>query len=973
MADAYKPNLTTGFNAGEFTPALAGRVDLDDYKYSARLIENFIPQVQGGLKKFYGTRHIATIPKPNDFVFVPFNGADDPLILVFHDGIVSVICSDKYYDTNLKPNINDCSKLRWTQMNDIIYFAHPDKPPFTIQLLGVNRETQEYEFGSDYVAFKEEPFFPIGWRGNYGYDKDQYVMTSGYKTDTSVKTITISTAGDADSSVAIRMPLPEHLSGIVGSVNVLSSYASAQNVLSAGTTKDPANYTIGATTISLMKRGEPVPVAQRTVGSINELTLGAVDDIKIPNASSGTRTVSRMATTGSYSSILKPGATIKPGSGISSGGVTVSQQPIETVYVSAVSKSISQDDILGVVKSVFPDAKFVGTDIVFTPEPGTAPTDAWSLKITQGASNSEYETPFLYSDYGNGTYSVQNHFDSYEEQGAWASLQTDSYKEFTDTNVEGRYIKFQIESSTTGVAAWAEGITVTQNQIVYSDNSYYRAHSAGKCGAIQPTHKTGSRSDGLIMWEYLHSGTGIAKVVEVVDAHTLRAEVITNLPVVSIKGNSETGQLYRFNHFQWSLFGYKKRYPDNVFFYKGRLGYFTSTVGFGCWVTMSKTDEFDDFGTETYGTLLDTDGITSIITGHSDNNINWLLTGERLYCGSYAGEYAITGAKDGTLTPTNYRCTAVASLGGAKVQALKFKELNLFVGTLSNEIYTISYDYTIDDYVPTNIGLMSTHLLDQYIHHWYALNNNDRNIYFLTEAGTVNILNYVKELKNLGYYRLNLNGDVLEIGSSNAGVVSALYFLVKRGDTYTIEREEHDSPSYSICRHTFNQEAPEDVQIVDFSGEKVYVCDLDTAQFYETEVSDFGIVENRGFKNFLVGLPMYCTFHGQPMTGEKLEGLQQKSIAFNIRLIDSGTFEYGTSHDFNLWHKYKYWQTQSGQQYGSQHALLTGDIKVPVPAGYMTAANKGTGPYPNDTGVALNLRCETPEPFTLLMISNVYV
>ena len=123
----------------------------------------------------------------------------------------------------------------------------------------------------------------------------------------------------------------------------------------------------------------------------------------------------------------------------------------------------------------------------------------------------------------------------------------------------------------------------------------------------------------------------------------------------------------------------------------------------------------------------------------------------------------------------------------------------------------------------------------------------------------------------------------------------------------------------------------------------------------------------------MVGFPMPFEVHGVPSVGRKLEGSQQKSVRFLVRLLDSGAFSYGSSHDFNKWYEYNNWNVAGGQAWDSSHKLMTGDIQLPASFGYMQGQNTADGPYPNDTSVALNVFSDTPEPFNLLMVSSVYV
>jgi hypothetical protein len=421
------------------------------------------------------------------------------------------------------------------------------------------------------------------------------------------------------------------------------------------------------------------------------------------------------------------------------------------------------------------------------------------------------------------------------------------------------------------------------------------------------------------------------------------------------------------------MWGYHQRYPSQVFFFKGRLCFFCPTDGYGCWFQASKTDNFYDFSTESFGQVLDTCAINALVTGHKDNNINWLLSGDRLYCGSYAGEYNIYG--DGvSISPTACIIDPVTSIGGAPVEALRFSGLNLFVGRLSNEIYTIQYDYTTDDYAPDNIGYMSSHLLNEKVRRWVSLNNSDRNIYFNTKQDHVNIINYVKEMKNLGYFRLNLDGDILDLAASDAGPLSAIYFMVERDNKYFLEKAMSDEPNYMLAEVERNYAVLTPTTFPEFADRKVWVKNNDNGQFYYTTIGPNGEFDNPlELLHFSVGLPMSCTIHGQPASGEKLEGLQQKSIRFIVRLREAGDFSYGSSLDFSKTYHYNDWNVVGGQEWNASHNLITGDIQLPSSFGYTVGQNRGTGPYPNDTGVALNLFADTPEPFTLLSVSSIYV
>lgn len=930
MATGYKLDLTTGFNSGEFTPALAGRIDFDDYKFSARLIENLIPEVQGGLKKFYGTAHIQTLDELNDFTLIPFSGAEQPIVLLLHDGILSVIAGDEYYDSDIKISIQDCSKIKYSQQNDIIYCVHPDNPPFTIQYFGFDAEKGQHIFGADNIEFIDEPYFPIGWTGNYNGS----VVVSGNTGTVTIKTNPKSTSG--------RIKLPDAMKGIVGTRNIIPESGLSTDVLSIGTNYDTLVYSLGTTKVEILrKRGSDVSVISTSnIGTEKTLLLGKVE------------------TTTFASSVRPP---------IGGGGTSVSTPSVRCAY-----KEISSNQVLNAIKISFPDAQWAGFDIVVSTAPsGHQVGDEYAVRFTQSESTSEETRPEFTSIRDGVVYTLRNNYPEYIQTGEYSTIDAD-IPEFLDTNVVGRKVKFLLEASETGVEVWSEGLEVLTGKVVYSDNSYYVAKNGGTTGKIQPTHKSGIRSDGVVKWEYIHSGTGTATIVSVDSSTQLTAIVDGYLPVLSL---TPPAGGYIFDTIQWSIWGYKQLYPTQVFFYKNRLGFFCNTDGFGCWLSLSKTDNYLDFATETYGANLDTDAIITPVVGHKNNNVNWVLpAGQRLYFGSASGEYVLYGDNTGAITPINTFITTISSIGGADIKALKFKQLNLFVGSLQNEIYSLSYDYNIDDFVPDNIGYMSSHLLATKVKDWDALNSIDRNIYFITEDKELRIINYISELKKLGYYRLNLNGDVYGVCSSTTGFENSIYFIVKRGEKYFIERADSERPSYMISRRTFLQETPEEVDIQEFAGQKVYIYNESDGQYLLLDFPENGkFTAPESFKNFSIGLPMYCLFHGQALAGEKAETLQQKSVSFTIRLKDSGAFEFGTSHDYNKYYMLDGWSTVAGQKYDEMHKLLTGDIQLPLPQGYMNKANVGNSLYPNDTSVGLNLKMQTPEPFNILLIGAIYV
>lgn len=262
MANSTKVDIATAFNAGELTPALAGRVDFQDYKYGMRFVENFLPEVQGGLKKFYGTRKIAVIAKPDDYVMVPFDALDKPVVLVIHDGAVSVIDGDDYYDTDLTISVAGLKELNWAQSNAIMYFVHPTTAPFSIRCYGRDNDNKLI-FRIEEIGFVDVPYFPVGWDGNFN---------GTITTDGETGTVHL-TAG---STVTLSLKMPDSIANTSGAINVLRGNPVASLVKSIA--NDNYNVTLGATKVQLIRRRNGVETVVTTISTGVQQTVKGVED-----------------------------------------------------------------------------------------------------------------------------------------------------------------------------------------------------------------------------------------------------------------------------------------------------------------------------------------------------------------------------------------------------------------------------------------------------------------------------------------------------------------------------------------------------------------------------------------------------------------------------------------------------------------------------------------------------------------------
>lgn len=137
--------ILTSFNAGEWSPKLEGRVDLEKYSNASRILENFIPQIHGGLEKRQGTRHVLEVKNSaNSTILIPFEFSTeqayvlefgDLYMRVFKDNGV-VLSGPSPYELVTPYAAADVASIQYAQSADVLYLAHPEYAPRKISRTG---------------------------------------------------------------------------------------------------------------------------------------------------------------------------------------------------------------------------------------------------------------------------------------------------------------------------------------------------------------------------------------------------------------------------------------------------------------------------------------------------------------------------------------------------------------------------------------------------------------------------------------------------------------------------------------------------------------------------------------------------------------------------------------------------------------------------------------------------------------------
>lgn len=149
--------IRSSFNAGELSPLLDGRVDVAKYQNGCRVMENFIPTVQGPAVRRAGTRYVAEVKtSANRTWLARFEfSTTQAYVLEFgnlyirfytnHGQLLNLGSPYEVVTPWTTADLTDATdgtfRLSMAQSGDIIYIAHPSYPLQKLSRLGATNWT----------------------------------------------------------------------------------------------------------------------------------------------------------------------------------------------------------------------------------------------------------------------------------------------------------------------------------------------------------------------------------------------------------------------------------------------------------------------------------------------------------------------------------------------------------------------------------------------------------------------------------------------------------------------------------------------------------------------------------------------------------------------------------------------------------------------------------------------------------------
>jgi len=305
----------------------------------------------------------------------------------------------------------------------------------------------------------------------------------------------------------------------------------------------------------------------------------------------------------------------------------------------------------------------------------------------------------------------------------------------------------------------------------YEKNVYKNVSGTAESGVRPPIHTEGVVSDGVILWEYMHSNQGYCKVTSVTNARSATAEVIQTLPEKALKPNKMFAKSY------WGS-GDGYGYPNAISFQQGRL-WFAGTESFPEAVWSSVSDDYNSFKVEY--PVEDNGSISLFLNSNKLSKVEHLFQLGDLIALSTGAEWVIKPQGDSVLTPSSAGYYSQSNVGCSNVRPINIDSKALYMDGTQSRIYDIGYNFESDKYIGEDITIKANHLFRGHsIIDWcYAREPNDL-ILMVRDDGILIGLTYLPTQQVYAYHRHHTDGKIKSICSVMEDNNSKVYMAVER-------------------------------------------------------------------------------------------------------------------------------------------------------------------------------------------------
>lgn len=908
--------IQPSFAAGEISPYVANRVDLDKYKSALLTAQNLVIRPFGGCYRRQGSEFIGRVKyddKPT--ALVAFNaGIDDAYLLEVGYQYIRIWEDGKYTGTELSTPYNNVDNLQFTQSADTMFICSGDYPIQCLQRTAIGWTFKEYEITEPYydsavqTVNKETSFTTPGTytftpqvTGKYtievigaggggagtGVQHYSYI----YGNDGNTATGTIELQGGNGGSGEKKIIIDTLTAGQTYSVTVGAGGKGGKSQYSRRGDAQPTDGTNGGKSSfnNVEAKGGGGGIASKPNGQ-NQSTKGK-DGTSYQGGAKG-------GVSGVCKDIQRNPSQITDGKDGQNGYVRITFSGNNELKPSATSGN---------------DVTITATKDTFTPGMVNS-----HIKLTQQAENQSERIEIQTSSITEETKSIRvGKAWKITTHGTWKGKVTVYHSDDNKTWQEYRSYKSNndqnfTESGTVTTPTWMKAVAVTD-----ADN--------------------GSGKLTVDFSRNPYSNDGTAKITEVVSPTEVKVSVITDF------ANTDKTQVYALS--SWND---DNGYPKMACFFQDRLVLAaTKKEPYSIW--MSRTGDYPNFGIEKVdGGVTDDSAIKADLITRNGFEILHLVPAKDLVILTTGNEWIIEGSS--VITPAKINPRPQTMRGSNTCPPQHIGNRIVHVQRSGKTVRDLGYQYDADNYNGDDLTLLATHLTEGHklVSSAYIQEPNST-LYYVRDDGVLLSLTFIKEQNVFAWSHHTTDGKYKKVASIPNGASDVLYVTVERNGKTYIERFNPDIEA-AVYMDSYITGSGSSIDAPHLIGKTAQVL-ADGTRIQDRVVPENGLVAfGQSFSDITIGLA-YETKIKQP--GPDI-GLKEGTMQARISKINTVVLRVEKSYGGYIGYTFK-GKDMDELRYEDYETLETGDIVQQMPV-----ANIGS-----NTRNHICIKHDEPFPFEL--------
>lgn len=908
--------IQPSFAAGEISPYVANRVDLDKYKSALLTAQNLVIRPFGGCYRRQGSEFIGKV-KYDDrpTALVAFNaGIDDAYLLEVGYQYIRIWEDGKYTGTELSTPYDNVDNLQFTQSADTMFICSGDYPIQCLQRTAIGWTFKEYEITEPYydsatqAVNKETSFTTPGTYtftpqvtgkytveiigaggGGAGTGVQHYSYT--YGGDGNTDTGTIELQGGNGGSGEKKIAIDTLTAGETYSVTIGAGGKGGKSQYSQKGDAKPTDGTGGE------KSSFNSTEAKGGGGGIASKPNGKNQRIEGKNGTSY-QGGAKGGTAGVCKDIQRNPSQITDGKDGQNGYVRITFSGNNELKPSATSGN---------------DVTITATKDTFTPGMVNS-----HIKLTQQAENQSEQIEIQASSITEETKSIRvGKAWKITTHGTWKGKVTVYHSDDNKTWQEYRSYKSNndqnfTESGTVTTPTWMKAVAVTD-----ADN--------------------GSGKLTVDFSRNPYSNDGTAKITEVVSPTEVKTSVITDF------ANTDKTQVYALS--SWND---DNGYPKMACFFQDRLVLAaTKKEPYSIW--MSRTGDYPNFGIEKVdGGVTDDSAIKADLITRNGFEILHLVPAKDLVILTTGNEWIIEGSS--VITPAKINPRPQTMRGSNTCPPQHIGNRIVHVQRSGKTVRDLGYQYDADNYNGDDLTLLATHLTEGHklVSSAYIQEPNST-LYYVRDDGVLLSLAFIKEQNVFAWSHHTTDGKYKKVVSIPNGASDILYVTVERdGKTY-IERFNPGIEA-AVYMDSYVTGSGRSIEASHLTGKTVQIL-ADGTRLQDAVVPENGLVAfGQSFSDITIGLA-YETRVEQP--GPDI-GLKEGTMQARISKINTVVLRVEKSYGGHIGYTFQD-KDMDELRYEDYETLETGDIVQQMPV-----ANIGS-----NTKNHICIKHDEPFPFEL--------